>query len=139
MFWGCAPSGRNPATGEPLAAKLVYLGNGICRETAGGLMWTEGKSEAIKSREGARQYASKLQVGGYEDWRLPTQAELFRLHDIFFWKKNGDCLMQVSGSFWYANSNEEAGSGYWETYYLCSPEYKFVETPGKGMVRAVRP
>jgi len=118
---------------------LVALGNGICQDTSSGLMWATKKSDIFPAWEDARAYADGLEYGGYADWRLPSKDELYRLHDIFFWKKNGECRMQTSGSYWWGSEEKNAVPGFWETYYLCSPEYKFVDTPGKGVVRAVRP
>jgi hypothetical protein len=137
---GCATSKTTPTRAEKEAdTKLVDLGTGICQDASNGLMWMAQKSDYFLTWEEAKAYADRLEYGEYADWRLPTKNELYRLHDIFFWKKNGNCRMQTSGSYWYESEGENISAGYWETYYLCSPEYKFVDTPDKGMVRAVRP
>lgn len=120
-------------------AKLVNLGNDICQDASSGLMWSMERSERLHEGEAARKYAEDLVFGGYNDWRLPTKKELYRLHDIIFRHQNGDCELKVSGSYWCEIEEKEALAGYWETYYLCSPEYRYIETPGTGMVRAVRP
>ena len=141
FFGGCASNKTSSDTAEKMSdARLADLGSGICKETtASGLMWVKQPSPTFQLWEDAAAYAEGLQLQGYDDWRLPTKNELHRLHDIFFWKKNGDCNMQTSGSYWWGSEKANAGPGHWETYFLCSPEFKFVETPGNGMVRAVRP
>jgi len=137
---GCEAHKATPSNAETETdAKLMDLGNGICRDASSGLMWVTQKSDYLLTAEEAKVYADQLELAGYDDWRLPTKNELYHLHDIFYWKKNGNCRMQTSGSYWYESEEENTAAGYWETYYLCSPEYKFVKTPDKGMVRAVRP
>ena len=138
--WDCTPTKMiSKDVEEAPEAKLVDLGNGICQNAASGLMWTIKKSDFFSNREEAEAYADNLEYAGYADWRLPTRNELYRLHELYYWKKNGSCRMRITGSYWSGGPGEKAAAGYWETYYLCSPEFKFIETPGKGMVRAVRP
>lgn len=137
---GCAGIGTTSTTVEDEPeAKFADIGNGICQDSSNGLMWAVQRSDFFSTWEDAREYADRLEYGGFSDWRLPTKKELYRLHDIFYWKRNGNCRMQTSGSYWSGAEGNGALAGYWETYYLCSPEYKYVETPGKGMVRTVRP
>ena len=141
-LWGCTSTGAISETVQEEKnsdQRLVDLGNGICQDTASGLMWLKKKGDVFNTWENATAYADQLEYGGYTDWRLPTKNELYSLQDIFFWKKNGGCLIDTAGSYWSGLTQKDAASGYWETYYLCSPEYKFVDTPGKGRVRAVRP
>ena len=46
-----------------------------------GLMWTRNDNGQDIDWPGANEYAKKLGLGGYTDWRLPTIEELERLYD----------------------------------------------------------
>ena len=47
-----------------------------------GLMWARDLSSARLSREAAHRYVRESQLGGYADWRLPTDEELEGLIDL---------------------------------------------------------
>lgn len=119
---------------------LRYMGLEICREVKTDRMWQVTRGGLFPSLQEAEEYAESLELGGYNDWRLPTQDELFNLYYIYFWKNNGACVMNRKGEYWTAEDGREASPGHWITHFLCSPEHQFVNSPGKkGYVRAVRP
>jgi len=119
---------------------LQYDGEGICLDIRTGRMWQVERGGLFSSLQEAEQYAVNMKLGGHNDWRLPTRAELYDLHDIFFWEKNGSCTMTITGDFWTASEKGKKPLGHWETYYLCGPEFKYSESLGTdGYVRAVRP
>lgn len=114
-------------------------GQGICLDLNSGKMWQLGRGGAFFSLQDAQQYAEDLQLGGYDDWRLPTKEELFDLHNRFFLKENGNCSMKRGGEYWSADKKGKPALGHWETYHLCGPGFKYVKSVGtKGYVRAIR-
>ena len=117
-------------------AKLVDLGNGICQQS-NGLMWQAGKSEIFSQGQDARDYAKSLDLGNYNDWRLPTKEELYELCYIFEMKMVGNCPMKLKGSYWSRNCKLQAGA--WEAYPLCGGSDFHYLTSRTGRVRAVRP
>lgn len=60
--------------------RYVDNGNGVVADTKTGLMWTMLDAAFELNRcvnyQSALQYAENLTTGGYQDWRLPTVAEL---------------------------------------------------------------
>lgn len=137
--YGCAAR----QTGSPGTGKAVLLraqGGEICQETRSARMWQAGRGGIFSTMEAARDYAANLQLGGYDDWRLPTREESLNLVQIFFWKQNGDCAMNSQGDFWTVFSDRQASLGHWEDYLLCGPEFKYVKSVKTGgYVRAIRP
>ena len=112
----------------------------ICQEMRSGKMWQVQKKGEFSSLPEAEHYAADLQLGGYDDWRLPTKEELFNLSCMFFWKRNNDCLMNRKGEYWTVSQKHEASLGHWEIDFACGPEYHYIKAiQPKGFVRAVRP
>ena len=139
---GCVSSQQETLTASEIKQSALYSEEaGICQERNSSRMWQVEKGETFSSLRAAESYAENLELGGYDDWRLPTREELLQLHKIFFWKKNGNCSMNQKGDYWYSSGSREYAIGRFETQYLfCGPEFKFVESRrGKGYVRAVRP
>ncbi len=138
---GCAAKQEKiDSSSDGTYGALRYVGQEICREAKTGRMWQVIKGGPFSSQREADEYVENLELGGYSDWRLPTEDELFNLHYIYFWEKNGACVMNRKGEYWTAADGREPTPGHWKTYFLCSPEHQFVHSPGKrGYVRAVRP
>ncbi len=136
---GCAgPSGRTGASNSGTNARLIPTDKGICRDTRTGKMWLTKTSRTIKSLQDAEQYADTMKKGGYDDWRLPTVAELYDLYIIFDLHKNGACTMKVEGNYW-SNEPDTAGRvGAWELDDNCDPERQYIPKK-KGLARLIRP
>lgn len=117
-------------------AKLVDLGNGMCRQS-NGLMWQVERTDVFTSGQEALAYVDGLSLGDYDDWRLPTKEELYDLCVLYDMKWAGDCPMRLKGSYWMQNGTSEAGE--WDAYPLCGgSDYQYFKTR-TGRVRAVRP
>ena len=56
-------------------------------------MWQTKRSEKFSSFKEAKEYVKNLELGGYNDWRLPTKDEFYKLCNIFEQKFEGDCLL----------------------------------------------
>jgi hypothetical protein len=118
------------------SSELVHLGNGICRQK-NGLMWQKERSSKFSSFQEAEDYMSKIELGGYTDWRFPTKDELFGLCYIVEHKLTADCPLNSGGSYWSKNGKGEAGE--WYPYPLCAGyDFRFLKS-NIGRVRAVRP
>jgi hypothetical protein len=55
--------------------------DGTVVDTKTNLMWAARDNGAALSWPGAKDFATKSRIGGYSDWRLPTQSELAALFD----------------------------------------------------------
>ncbi|HID97361.1 MAG TPA: DUF1566 domain-containing protein [Thermodesulfobacteriaceae bacterium] len=125
-------------TAEGRGAILADIGNGICMESGSGLMWQQGRSRKFRSAEEARQWAENLELAGYDDWRLPTRGEYYRLHAVFKLNRNGNCTMEKKGSYWSELPGGETSAGTWIPDYKCGITFDY-ERKRSGHVRAVRP
>jgi hypothetical protein len=116
---------------------LENMGNGICRQHPSGLMWQAGRSQNFSNWEDANQYVMSLNLGGFEDWRLPSPDECLRLSQLIQMKKS-DCPMETGGNHWVSKTkNIEAGQ--WESNVFCDgPEFRWTNDKN-GTVKAVRP
>ncbi|WP_028580182.1 Lcl domain-containing protein [Desulfogranum japonicum] len=112
----------------------------ICLNVNSGKMWQTDKGGPFSSLQEAQLYAEALQLGGYDDWRLPSTEEMFQLFHLSFWQQNTQCNLNQNGEFWSISKDGKAQIGHWETYILCDPEFTYVKTvKPKGYVRAIRP
>lgn len=137
--YGCAAR-QTGATGAEKVGLLRAQGEEICQETRSGRMWQVAKGGMFSTIEEAQEYVANLQLGGHDDWRLPTTEESLKLMQLFFWKQNGDCSMNSQGDFWTVSSAGKGSLGHWEDYPLCGSEFKYVKSlKTKGYVRAIRP
>ncbi|TWU32194.1 CotH kinase family protein [Novipirellula artificiosorum] len=57
-------------------------GDGTVMDLNTGLTWQQTPSDVSMSYEEALQYANSVELGGYDDWRLPTAKELFSLSNF---------------------------------------------------------
>ncbi|MDR9502438.1 MAG: DUF1566 domain-containing protein [Desulfurivibrionaceae bacterium] len=132
---GCASSPSPPGP-WPGGARLMDLGKGICQQK-NGLMWQVERSAVFDSPQQVLEYVHHLKLGAYDDWRLPTKEELYELCFLFELQQQGDCPLNLKGSYWSRNGNMEAGA--WEAYPLCGgSELRYFKRES-GRVRAVRP
>ena len=138
LLCSCTAAVKNTGSnGSSDRMALEDMGNGICRQGPSRLMWQIKKSKKFSTWEEANEYAGSLELGGYDDWRLPTREETLFLSELLQLNKGG-CPITFKRPHW-VNTREKATAGYWEDYPLCGgSELLWVE--GKhGPVRAVRP
>lgn len=136
---GCTAKKRKDSSIDDRQGVLQDNGQGVCLNVDTGRMWQIKRGGKFSSFQEAKQYAENLKLGGYDDWRLPTKQELFSLHFIVYWKKNGNCKLKYPGEYFILDE-DEVSLGHWQTYILCEPNFKYVQSLGtKGFVRAVRP
>jgi hypothetical protein len=55
--------------------------DGTVNDEVTGLVWAQNVSEASMSWKDANEYCEDLELGGYDDWRLPTVKELWSIRD----------------------------------------------------------
>src|SRR5262245_61397852 len=91
------------------ASELVPKGAFVDPKTK--LMWTKKDNGSHVNWFCASEYAARLRLGGYEDWRLPTAEELESLFDP---KNPGDFKVkppvQLTNRFVWGVKEEETGS-----------------------------
>ena len=56
--------------------------NGTVTDLNSGLMWEEVPTSEGFDWQGAKDYAENLELGGYDDWRMPTLKELYSISDF---------------------------------------------------------
>ncbi|MCX5864281.1 MAG: DUF1566 domain-containing protein [Deltaproteobacteria bacterium] len=119
-------------------ARLQNLGNGVCQDTVSGQMWQIEKGKMTTSLKDAEQYVHALNLGGYNDWRLPTVYELYDLNYFFDLFQNGDCTLDREGKYWSGVKDGEGKAGAWEIADQCDPVRQYAPST-KGYIRAIRP
>ena len=136
---GCTPRHVVTAAGEDIEVdgRLMDREDGTCQNLANGLIWQQGQSKRLHSIKEARDYVAQLRLGGYDDWRLPTVAELYDLHLFFDIHENGNCQIKTEGNYWSDEADSEGRVGAWEMDDNCDPERQYIPKMS-GFVRAVR-
>jgi hypothetical protein len=68
-------------TGTPNTASYTDNGNGTVTDNVTKLMWQKTVSMTTSNQDQAVMLCDALSLGGYSDWRLPSQIELVSLVD----------------------------------------------------------
>lgn len=123
---------------NPQATRFQDLADGICQDKVSGQMWQIDKSETFKTYAEAQLYVKNLNLGEYNDWRLPTVQELYELNNLFDLHLNGTCVFDRKGNYWSHGEEGEGMAGSWEMSEQCDPARRYF-TKNAGNVRAVRP
>ena len=125
------------ASQQEVDGRLLDLGNGTCQDVKTGQIWQQGTSPKIRTLDKAHAYVKTLNLGGNNDWRLPTVNELYDLHLTVDLHENGNCTLKSEGSYWSDEPDNKGRVGAWEMDDNCDPERQY--TPKKaGRIRAVR-
>lgn len=112
-------------TGPALAEFKVDEKKGVVVDTATGLMWqrqTGNDNEALTWAQ-AVAYCKKLDLAGYDDWRLPSSDELQSIINYLSYDPAVDprIFPDTASSGYWSSSTYEANSGYaWriDFYYI---------------------
>jgi hypothetical protein len=99
--------------------RFIAYGNGTVLDTKTNLMWAAKDNGSDISWPRAEKYCEKYRVGGYSDWRMPTENELYELLDTNEYNKPCDgCSYNIITPYIYLSacciwtfesSGEEAG------------------------------
>jgi len=117
--------------------RLAALSDNICQDLKTKKMWMIDKSKRIESLVDAEKYTSSLKAGEYNNWRLPTVAELYELYMLFDLHQNGTCQIEVEGTYWSDEPDNKGRVGAWELDDNCDAERQYIPKK-KGYVRAIR-
>lgn len=92
LCYNSSESMEAPAEGEAFYGQdAQYTGNvpsyidngdGTVTDNVTGLIWAQDLSEKAMSWEEAGEYCENLELGGYDDWRLPSIKELWSIRDF---------------------------------------------------------
>jgi hypothetical protein len=66
-----------------------------------GLMWQDSSTIVKKNYSGAKQYCSKLTLGGYSDWELPHIDMLMSISDATRYKPAIKPIFRHTKNSWY--------------------------------------
>lgn len=119
-------------------AALIQLSDTTFQETSGERIWHLNRSKRFKTEGDATRYLNALNQGEFNDWRLPTKDELYKLFSIFDLKRNGSVKTRLEGTYWLTDKRGKMYAGAWEIGDQCGPSRTFYMYKN-GYVRAVRP
>ncbi len=125
------------ASQQEVDGRLLDLKNGICKDMEKKQMWQQGESKRIKTLEKAEEYVRTLNLGDYNDWRLPTVEELYDLYITIDLHENGNCKIKSKGNYWSDEPDSEGKVGAWEMDDNCDPERRYAPKT-IGRIRAIR-
>ena len=107
----CVPSNLNI---ETIAEQNVVVDSGT------GLMWQQTIPTSTKTWEKAVSYCSSLSYAGYDDWRLPSPAELHTIVDMDKTRFDANYFPDMSGyesKFWTSQEyKSDKSKAYYGTY-----------------------
>jgi hypothetical protein len=98
-----------------LPSRFIDKKNGTIIDNNTKLMWQQSPDSQARTRDQSLVYASKLRVGGYDDWRLPTRDEMYSLLLI----QKGIKLCDWLNGQGFTNVREWY---YWTNYQVQMPE-----------------
>lgn len=95
----------------PKISRFVQREDGTVLDSVTGLMWAAEDNGHDINWYDARDYCNKLTLGGYSDWRLPTQAELAALFGAGVRTTDSPGESPISISNWWVWTRESRASG----------------------------
>lgn len=112
-----------PGTGEAFAGQDAQYagyqpdytdnGDGTVTDNVTGLIWQQTPADSGLNYQEAEAYCRSLELGGYDDWRLPTTKELFSISNFSEgWPYLDTTYFDLAGS---SVSKDEQ---YWTEYYV---------------------
>jgi predicted heme/steroid binding protein len=126
--------GRNPdANVITFDGRFIAYDNGTVKDTRTGLMWAAKDGGKAIEEADLKTYFNNYRAGGYDDWRIPTIAELEEIYDEGTENKHGyhlTELIDLAGEWvWGLDGRDLAISfGFIEG----SPAIAFFDGPGSG-------
>ncbi|AKB74997.1 hypothetical protein MSLAZ_1736 [Methanosarcina lacustris Z-7289] len=96
-------------------------GDGTVTDEVTGLVWAQNLSNSSMSWEDANDYCENLELGGYDDWRLPTVKDLWSIRDF----SQGWPWVDTDYFYLVGNGTEGAQQHSWSSnLYLVKDEYQ---------------
>uniref|UniRef100_UPI0040476E6D Lcl C-terminal domain-containing protein n=1 Tax=Mariniflexile sp. TaxID=1979402 RepID=UPI0040476E6D len=91
--------------------KMAYQnnGDGAIKDLNTGLVWQEIPTSEGFDWQGAKEYCENLELGGYDDWRMPTAKELFSISDF----REGWPYLDTTYFSLVNNENVDKSEQYW--------------------------
>lgn len=86
-------------------------GDGTVTDLNTGLMWQEIPTEEGFDWQSAKEYCENLELGGYDDWRMPTAKELFSISDF----SSGWPYIDLNYFSLVNNTNIDKSEQYWSS------------------------
>lgn len=113
---------------------------GILQVSTSALQWQRERGPHFKNPEEARDYAAKLELGGYSDWRLPTREEMLDFYYAFDFgsARASELNIHIEGYYWVMDVDGVIFAGSWADGEICEISRSYRPSTRGGFVRAVR-
>ena len=119
-------------------AFLQPVSDGVVTDVRTGKMWQLGKSPLFRGAEYAEEYAATLELGGYDDWRLPTHEEQLELYALYDHRKGENVDVKFRSKYWVVKDAEVVVGSY-DLEGVCADSERVFYFKTRGYVRAIRP
>jgi hypothetical protein len=135
------PNGQTDVTaGAPNLETYTNNGDGTVTDNVTGLIWQQAVPAGTFAQGGAATYCASLNLGGFQDWRLPTFIELFSLVDLSVNPTIDATYFPGTGGviFWSSTPTHGTPGSVWIVKFSVGLWTTAYPTTGVGYVRCVR-
>jgi hypothetical protein len=119
------PMPNAPGFGLPHEQQYEVISEDLALDAVTGLMWHRAVEPRFFSWEDALAHCGELELGGYDDWRLPSRLELVSILSLGFLNPSiNRAVFPDTPSDWYWTSTESAEleeEAWFVYFYLGSP------------------
>jgi Protein of unknown function (DUF1566) len=118
--WAHWPIPNFPSSGLPNPQSYDVSVAGIVSDRVTGLMWQRKVEPGTLTFDEANQRCSRLDLGGYSDWRLPSRIELVSILDLAETQPSIDrdaFPSTPSDWFWTASVASDSPTAAWYVYF----------------------
>ncbi|MDA3832391.1 MAG: DUF1566 domain-containing protein [Spirochaetales bacterium] len=121
---------------------IIDYDNDVITDQSTGLMWMRFPASYKYTHHEAIQYARSLKLAGFNDWRLPSLAELSDISNIVYDGRSAIINREFvcrEGKFWTSDKHPSKPDCAYVIKYTCYPQYNHAYYAEKSFVHVSVP